>query len=238
MEKWVKRVVSLGTGLFLTGKVNPSVIPYYPQKTRISGEEKPYFPRVHPERVGVASGRLLSMIRALEREKRANVHSLMVIKDGAVICECSHPGYSVNTWHLSHSMSKTLTGMAIGVLVDEGLLSVDERLVDLFPDMHYKDPRFAEITVYHLLTMSAGIRFSEAGSISESRWSEAFFESPVTYAPGTDYNYNSMNTYILARIAVDRSGRSLTELVKDRYLRPCRLSDQRQAVRGYCRVHR
>lgn len=225
MEKWVKRVVSLGTGLFLTGKVNPSVIPYYPQKTRISGEEKPYFPRVHPERVGVSSGRLLSMIRALEREKRANVHSLMVIKDGAVICECSHPGYSVNTWHLSHSMSKTLTGMAIGVLVDEGLLSVDERLIDLFPDMHYKDPRFAEITVYHLLTMSAGIRFSEAGSISESRWSEAFFESPVTYAPGTDYNYNSMNTYILARIAVDRSGRSLTELVKEKILDPLNITN-------------
>ena len=220
MEKWVKRVVSLGSGLFLTGKVNPSVIPYYPQKTEISGEEEKHFPRVHPERVGVSSGRMLAMIRALERERRANIHSLVVVKDGCVITECAHPGYSVNTWHLSYSMSKTLTGMAVGLLVDDGLLSLDEKLCDIFPDMHYKDPLFLDITVYHLLIMSAGVRFSEAGSVSESHWSEAFFEDPVSYKPGTEFSYNSMNTYILARIVTERAGRSLTELVRERILDP------------------
>ena len=220
MEKWIKRVISLGSGLFLTGKINPSVVPYYPQKTEISGDEEKYFPRVHPERVGVSSGRLLSMIRALERERRANVHSLMVIKDGAVILECAHPGYDVNTWHLSHSMSKTLTGMAIGVLVDEGRLSLDELLVDIFEGAHYKDPRFAKISVYHLLTMSAGVHFSEAGSISESRWSEAFFEAPLSYTPGSSFSYNSMNTYILAKIVTLRSGESLTDFVRRKILLP------------------
>ena len=225
MEKWVKRVISLGTGLFLTGKINPSVIPYYPQKTEISGEEQQYFPRVHPERVGVSSGRLLSMIKALERERRANIHSLVVIKDGAVIAECAHPGYGVNTWHLSHSMSKTLTGMAIGILVSDGLLSVDERLVDIFPDLHYKDPRFPNISVYHLLTMSAGVRFSEAGSISESHWTEAFFEAPLSYFPGSSFSYNSMNTYILARIVALRSGLSLTDFVTKRILAPLEIEN-------------
>ncbi len=220
MEKWIKRTISLGSGLFLTGKVNPSVIPYYPQKTKVSGEEERYFRRSYPEKVGVSSGRILAMLRALERERRANIHSLVVIKDGLVISECSHPGYGVNTWHLSHSMSKTLTGMAIGILVDEGILSVEERLIDIFPDIHSKDPRFSDITVYHLLTMSAGVRFSEAGSVSETRWTEAFFESGVAFAPGTQFSYNSMNTYILARIVVERTGMSLTDFVTERILRP------------------
>lgn len=220
MEKWIKRVISLGTGLFLTGKVNPSVIPYYPQKTEISGDEKQYFDRVHPERVGISSGRIRSMLKALEREKRANVHSLLVVKDGVVIAECAHPGYSVNTWHLSHSMSKTLTGMAIGVLVDDGVLSLDELLVDIFPDLYYKDPRFPKISVYHLLTMSAGVRFSEAGSVSESRWSEAFFESALSFVPGTAFSYNSMNTYILGLIVAERSGMSLSDFVRRRILEP------------------
>lgn len=39
MERWVKRTIELGTGLVFTGKSNPSVIPYYPQKTEISKEE-------------------------------------------------------------------------------------------------------------------------------------------------------------------------------------------------------
>ena len=113
MERWVKRTIELGTGLVFTGKSNPSVIPYYPQKTEISGPEEQYFRRTNPEKKGVSSGRLLAMLKALEREKRANIHSLVCVKGGEVICECSHPGYSVNTWHLSHSMSKTVTGIAI-----------------------------------------------------------------------------------------------------------------------------
>ncbi len=225
MEKWLKRTVSLGVGLLLTGKQRPSVIPYYPQKTEISGKEEQYFKRSYPEHVGVSSGRLLAMLKALERERRANIHNLIVIKDGFVICECSHPGYSSNVWHLSHSMSKTLTGMAVGLLVDDGLLSVEERLVDIFPDIHYKDPKFEKITVYHLLTMTAGVRFSEAGSVSETKWTEAFFESSVAYMPGSSFSYNSMNTYILARIIVERAGRSLTDLVRERILNPLGISN-------------
>lgn len=220
MEKWVKKAISLAVGLAFTNKHNPSVIPYYPQKTEVSGEETRYFRRSTPEHVGISSGRLLAMLGALERERRANVHNLLVIKDGLVICECSHPGYSTNVWHLSHSMSKSLTGMAIGLLVDDGLISLDERIVDIFPEVHYKDPKFKDITIHHLLSMTAGVGFAEAGAVSEAKWTEAFFESAVAYRPGTEFNYNSMNTYILARVAVLRAGMSLTELVKTRILNP------------------
>ena len=152
MERWVKRTIELGTGIFFTGKGNPSVIPYYPQKTEISGAEEPYFHRTAPERKGVSSGRLLAMLKALERDRRANIHSLMCIKGGEVICECSHPGYDVNTWHLSHSMSKTVTGMAVGMLVDDGRLDLNTPICEIFPEYQYKDPEFGKITVKHLLT--------------------------------------------------------------------------------------
>ena len=151
MERWVKRTIELGSGLVFTGKSNPSVIPYYPQKTEISGEEQPYFKRTTPEKKGVSSGRILAMLKALEKDKRCNIHSFLCLKDGEVISECSHPGYSVNVWHLSHSMSKTVTGIAIGMLVDDGKLDVSTRLCDLFPGRAYKDSRFERITVKHLL---------------------------------------------------------------------------------------
>ena len=226
MERWVKRTIELGAGLVFTGKANPSVIPYYPQKTEISGVEEQYFHRTHPEKKGVSSGRLLAMLKALEKDKRVNLHSLICIKDGEVICECSHPGYSVNTWHLSHSMSKTVTGIAIGMLVDDGVISEDTRLVDIFPEMHYKDTQFEKITVKHLLTMTTGVRFSEAGSITESKWTEAFFSSSCAFEPGSEFAYNSMNSYILARIAVKLSGKSLTELLDERLFGPLHITNR------------
>lgn len=220
MERWVRRTIELGAGIAFTGKINPSVVPYYPQKTVVSGEEERYFRRSYPERVGVSSGRILALLVALEKEKRANLHNLIIIRRGEIISECSHPGYSTNIWHLSHSMSKTLTGMAIGMLVDDGKLSTETRLVDIFPNINYKDTRFEKITVAHLLSMQSGVRFSEAGSVTETKWTEAFFESSMAFTPGTDFSYNSMNSYILARIVTEISGKSLTAFLTERLFEP------------------
>ena len=160
------------------------------------------------------------MLSELESERRANIHTLLVVRRGRVICEASAPGYSSGLWHLSHSMSKTLTAMAIGLLVDDGSLSTDERVADLFPEIKYSDPRFADLTVEHLLAMRSGVRFSELGVVTESAWTEAFFASELGFAPGEAFAYNSMNSYILGRIAARRAGTSLLSLVSDRIFAP------------------
>ena len=134
MDKWKKRSVELLTSIiFGRGEQDPSVIPYYAQKTSVSVSEYRYFERSSPEDHGISSKRIYNLLAALESEERSNVHSIMILKDGEVVSECSAPGYSVSSWHLSHSMSKTVTGLAIGMLVDDGVLDVNMRLVDLLP---------------------------------------------------------------------------------------------------------
>ena len=226
MERWIKRTLELATGIALSTRPDPSVIPYYPQKTEISGTEEQYFRRTAPEKKGISSRRLLSMIRAFENDKRVNVHTLLCLKGGEVVCECAHPGYDINTWHLSHSMSKTVTGMAIGMLIDDGALSLDTLLVDVFPEYEYRDDKFARITVKHLLTMTTGVRFSEAGSVTEEGWTESYFDSPLAFVPGTDFAYNSMNSYILARIVVRLCGKSMTEFLDERLFGPLRITNR------------
>ena len=220
MEKWKKRSVDLIAGLALLGKVDPSVVPFAPQKTKTSTQEKKYFVRSTPEKHGISSKRLYNMLSELELDRRVNLHNLIVIKGGEVICECSHPGYDTSVWHLSHSMTKTVTGMAIGMLVDDGNLKVTDRVADLFPDYDYKDRRFGDMTVEHLLCMSSGVPFAELGSVTESEWTYAFFGSSLKYAPGADFSYNSMNTYILARIVNRITGLSLEDFLRDRLFRP------------------
>ncbi len=221
MEKWKKRSVDLLASLYLGSKEKTtSVIPYYPQKISVSGKEEPYFRRHSPERHGVSSKRIYNMLSELECERRANVHNLMVLKNGDVITECSRDGYNVNLWHLSHSMSKTVTGMAIGILFDEGIIDTEMKLIDIFPEISYKDKRFADITVEHLLTMRSGVDFSEAGAVTESGWTSAFFKASMYFAPGASFNYNSMNSYILARVAERLTGRSFLSIVESRLFSP------------------
>lgn len=220
MEKWKKRFVDLMSSLAFGSEGNPAVIPYIPQKTDISRAEDRFFPRAVPEKHGISSRRIFNMLCELEGERRSNVHNLMVIANGEVICECSRDGYGVNLRHLSHSMAKSVTGLLIGMLCDDGLLRLDERVVDIFPEYSYRDKRFPQMTVEHLLTMKSGASFNEAGSVSESLWTEAFFSSPLKFTPGTRFFYNSLNSYILARIVDRRSGIGFSRYIVERLLTP------------------
>lgn len=220
MQRYLKRAIELLTDLALFGKKNPSVIPPCHTKSRISAPEARYFKRVSPRSAGVSAYRLTNMLHALEGEGRANIHNLLVIKDGVCVLEASAPGYDVNTFHLSHSMSKTVTGIAIGYLIEEERLTVGTRLVDIFPEVAFTDKRFSEITVEHLLAMRSGVPFSELGTATEEEWTKTFFESELKFAPGDEFHYNSLNSYMLARIIERVSGVSLTEYLDERLFAP------------------
>jgi CubicO group peptidase (beta-lactamase class C family) len=220
MEKWKKRAVDLLCSIALGSDDNPSVVPQIPQKTEISEREAKTLVRSSPEKHGISSKRLYSMLCELEGEMRSNIHTILLLADGEVIMEASRDGYDGAIYHLSHSMSKTVTGMAIGLLIDDGILNTEMRLVDILPGYPYKDKRFEDITISHLLSMTAGVTFNEAGAVTETAWTESFFASAIKFNPGTKFLYNSMNSYILARIVTKVSGKSLIDLVKERIFKP------------------
>lgn len=220
VEKWKKRSVNLLAALAFGSDTSPSVVPYYPQKTEFSACERRYFKRSTPEIHGISSRRIYSMLCALEAERRANIQTLMVLADSEVIAECARDGYDTNLWRLSHSMSKTVLGIAIGLLFDEGGVRPTDRLVDIFPEIEYKDKNFPLITVHHLLSMTAGVEFGEAGSVTETGWLGAFFSSAVKFVPGSAFLYNSMNSYVLAMIIKRVSGETLSGYLKWRLFAP------------------
>jgi CubicO group peptidase (beta-lactamase class C family) len=220
MEKWKKRTVELLSSLAFGGDGDLSVVPYYPQKIRVGAREEKFFRRSTPQRQGISALRIYNMLSALEGESRANIHSLMVFKGGEVISECSSPGYDVTRWHVSHSMAKTVTGMIVGILVGEGILDTEMKLTEVFPEVTTRDKKFSDIKLSHLLSMTAGAEFAEAGVVSETGWTESFFASTVRYAPGTKFSYNSMNSYILARVCERLSGRPFGELAREKFFAP------------------
>lgn len=220
MENWKKRSIDLLTSLAFGSRGSTSVVPYYPQKTEISSFEAKYFKRVIPEKHGISSKRIFNMLCELEDEKRANIHNLLILCDGEVIAEASKDGYGINCWHLSHSMSKSITGLAIGLLYDDGLLNTEMKVSEIFPEIKFSDKQFANITVHMLLNMTAGVSFNEVGAVTESNWTEAFFTSSLKFAPGTKFAYNSMNSYILARIVERLSGSRFIDYVDSRIFSP------------------
>lgn len=228
METYKKNGLELISNLALSNKKNPSVVKYTPSKTRILEKESASLKRTTPERVGVPSSAIVNLIDALEAEPRADLHSMIIVKDGMIISECARKGYSARLAHLSHSMSKTVTGIIIGMLADDGKLSLSDTLGYFFPeyDIH---PETSKISVENLLIMSSGIAFSEIGAVTDTRWTETFLASEPSFKEGEHFAYNSMNSYMLMvvahKIITREYGISIEEFVRERLFMPLGITE-------------
>jgi hypothetical protein len=213
-----KKAVSLLYRYFIKGSSEVRQIPYFPQKTRIiDTSEQKHLPRATPESRGIDSTSLLRMLSQLESDKDVDIHSIAVLSDDAVICEASVPGQNASLCALTHSLCKTVTALAVGMLVDEGRLSLNQRIYKIFSDeVSEFSPRQKKLTVYHLLTMSSGALFNELGVVSSTDWVRDFFGFGVDFEAGSKFAYNSMNSYMLSAIVKKVGGVSMSELLRTR----------------------
>lgn len=178
-----------------------------------------------PEDEGVRSGDLADLICRLSDEETADPHTLIVIRNGKVITKCAWSPYRLDRWHISHSMCKSVVSMAVGIALSEGLFTLDEKIADIFADKLPTFPMFPSkniklITIEHLLTMSSGLMFNEAGAVCERDWLKCCMSSDTIFTPGTDFNYNSLNTYLLSAIIMRRSGERISDYLKTRLFDP------------------
>ncbi|MQA31922.1 MAG: serine hydrolase [Luteitalea sp.] len=131
--------------------------------------------------------------------------AVVVVHDGRIVAERYAPGFTASTRLPGWSMTKSVLGALIGILVADGRLSLQDR--ELLPQWRAPDPR-AEIRLEDLLRMRSGLRFSEAYSDLSSDVIEMLFnrpdtatyaaDQPLSVAPGTAWSYSSGTTNILS----------------------------------------
>lgn len=200
------------------------IITFNPQKPAFDKtilSEQP-FPRKSPESVGISSGHIYDFISELQGEGSLNMHSVLILRNGMLISEASFGAYKTDVWHITHSMCKSITGLAIGMLIDDGLISLDTPVMGIFEKKGLNLNAFLHrnLLVRHLLSMSSGILFNEAGSVTDEDWVKSYLESTPRFEPGTQFAYNSMNSYMLSAIVKQITGKNLTEFLKDRLFDP------------------
>ena len=201
MENYKKRLVQLISNIALEYRPYAAVVPYTPRKTEIPGYERALFKRCNPYEVGIDPKCITEMLGDLESDSHSNIHSLIIVKNGYVIAEAAREGFSPRLSHISHSMSKSITGILIMMLCDRKKLSLDSPAKNYLPkSIEYADG-FENVTIRHLMTMSSGISFFEIGSVCSVEWIKDIAASELTFTPGEKFKYNSMNSYALMYIA-------------------------------------
>jgi len=150
-----------------------------------------------------------------------DLHSIMVLQHGKVLAEKQ---IAPDTAHIMNSVSKTFTATAVGFAIEEGLLHLDDKIVDLFPESVPADPQplLADVTLRNLLTMNSGHAKDPTYAIrsGEGDWIQAFMEWPIEYEPGTCYCYNSLGTYLLSAAVQKVTGQKVVDYLDTRLWQP------------------
>lgn len=139
--------------------------------------------------------------------RRRRTLAIVVVHDGQIVAERYAPGITADTPLPGWSMAKSVLSGLVGVLVDDGRLSLDAR--ELLPHWGAPDPR-AAITLEDLLRMRSGLRFSE---VYANPWSDVLHmlyncgdmaayasHRRLGAAPGTVWRYASGTSNILSLI--------------------------------------
>lgn len=170
----------------------------------------------HPGTVGVSCGdanRLLDDLEASGTEP----HALLVMRHGIPAFEGYWAPYGPGVIHGDQSLTKTLTGIALGAAITEGLLSLEDRLIDLFPEYaHHAQGRkwWDELKVRHICTMGTGMESQPP--VTDPEWVEKFFTMDIVHQPGTALYYNSIACSMVGACIRKKTGLGLIDFLTPR----------------------
>ncbi|WP_328994135.1 beta-lactamase family protein [Kribbella sp. NBC_01245] len=186
--------------------------------------QRALLPRSTPAAAGISSRAIDSLLDQLEA-RSVECHSIMVVRRGHVVAEGWWAPYSAERPHLLYSLTKSFASVAVGLAIADGLLTLDDRLVDVLPEHVPADisEQGRRITVHHLLSMTAGHStdsLDEAWRLEPDDLVKGFLRVPMTEAEGTRHTYDNATTFILARMVERVTGRGLPELLDERLFLP------------------
>lgn len=187
-----------------------------------------HFPTVTPAEAGVDANGILRFLDACQ-ERKINLHGLLLLREGKAVAEGYFSPYCREDKMHLFSISKSWTSTAVGFAVQEGLLSIHDKVASFFPDK-LPDPvpeNLAAMEVRDLLRMGTG---NDKDTLPAMRlepdgdWVKIFLHCPVEHRPGTKFVYNSGASYLLSAIVQKVSGQDLIAFLTPRLFEPLRIT--------------
>lgn len=224
------------------------------------------WPSSTPEAEGLDGAALSALDQEFASGSRGQITSMLVIRHGRVVFDKAythdfdalfvgrdpvrgpynyydpdwHPFYQHGRLHTMQSVSKSVTSALVGIAIGRGELPpVETRVAPLFEGVPQaaSDPRRADMTLEHVLTMTTGIKWDEstvtytdpanscANMEKSPDWIKFVLEQPMAQAPGAGFVYNSGATELLSYLIKKGTGRQAHEYAAEHLFAPLGITD-------------
>lgn len=190
-----------------------------------------YFKKVTPESCGVSSRDLLALIEGMENmPEEKETHGFMLIRHGKLLTEGWFAPYTEEMPHILYSDTKTFTQIAIGFMVKEGLITLEDKVAKFFPDKVTDETseHNRNLTVRHLLMMATGhlgnAVHQKGNFIDVDDKVKEFFHAQHCVEAGKEFQYENIASYVLSNIVSRLTGKNIVEYIKPRFLEPLNIT--------------
>ena len=194
-------------------------------------EKKPFARYGQPEEAGIPSGALVRYLKALERQ-RVCMHSLLILRHGRIAYEANWAPMHSTDLHRMYSVSKSFVSVAIGLLASEGKISLDDPVVEYFPEYAGEGlhPYTRKATVREMLKMSSLFDDQPYDGAKDDAWIPCFFRTKPQHASGGVFCYDTMATVLCTAIVERVSGQKILNYLRPRFLDPIGFSEDAWCV--------
>jgi CubicO group peptidase (beta-lactamase class C family) len=186
-----------------------------------------------PAEQGVDARGVTAFLDGVEGHPAIEPHGLIIQRHGRRIVEGYWAPHAGGRARLVYSLSKSFTGTALGLLIGEGRLTLDDLVSDHLPELlEDADPATRRMKIRHIASMSTGHgreTLGEATELDPADPVRGFFTIPPDAEPGTLFAYNQPPVMALATILQGLAGERLTEYLRPRLLDPLGIDDLRWA---------
>ena len=176
--------------------------------------------------------RVENFVSRLEREDVC-MHGFILSVGGDVKATAYYAPFEEGQPHRMYSVSKTMTALAIGILLDEGKLHLDDHITDYFTDYlpEKPDERLLRLTLRDMLRMAACYRSTTYREGVDENWAKPFFTAASTHEPGTVFNYDTGCSQVLAALVARLTGQEVIDFLNERVFTPLGATDEKYWLR-------
>lgn len=177
-----------------------------------------------PEDQGLDAQTLVSMDRYIQTQV-PHIYSTLVVRHGYIVFEKYYRGDADLHYEVA-SVTKSFTSALIGIALDKGVLrSLDQKVLDFFPEIPVAElsPHVADLTLRHILTMTAGFNWTEETPWSwpqSEDWPSYILHIPMASDPGQAFTYNTPSIHLLSVILSKASGLSTLDFANQYLFKP------------------
>ena len=176
------------------------------------------FERITPEEAGVSSKHVKKYIESLLRHN-INMHSVLMMKGDKLFAECYWAPFDRETTHRMYSQTKSYVGVAIGLLEEEGKLSLDDTIVSHFPEKIEREipPYLARQTIRDMLMMTTcGNSPNWFVNPDPDRTHLYLNQNSANHPSGTHWCYDSPGSQVLASLVDKLAGKPMFDYMYEK----------------------